>query len=106
MRPVVQVVSGANVSAVIPIDRSQSPATAAIGVKISATATYTVEYTYDDVFSPSFSPASATWFPHPTLTAKTANADSNLAYPAMGIRLNVAANTGTVTMTYITAGII
>lgn len=105
MLPVRQTVTGIGVSAPIPIDRYRNPATAAIGVTISATATYMVEYTYDDVFAAGFNPGTATWFPHPTLTAKTANADGNLAYPATAIRLNVAASTGSVTMVFITAGI-
>jgi hypothetical protein len=106
MRPVRVTVTGIAVSPPIPLDHFQSPATVAIGVKISATATYTVEHTFDDVFDPAFNPATATWYPHSTLAAKTVNADGNYAFPPTACRLNVAASTGTVTMTVVTAGAI
>jgi hypothetical protein len=106
MRPVVVTVTGIDVSPVIIPDHYTSPATMALGVKISATATYKVEHTYDDVFSPTFDPGTAIWYNHPTLgPALTANADGNYAYPPRGFRLNVAASTGTVTLTVNQAGL-
>lgn len=105
MLPVRQIVSGVAVSPPIPIDRYRSPSGAAIKVDVSATATYTVQYTYDDVYAPAFNPGTASWVNHPTFTAATTSLDGNLAFPATAIRLNVSANTGTVTMTFITAGI-
>lgn len=101
MRPVTVVVTGIGVSAPVPMDVNQNPFNAGIGCKISATATYTVEHTFDDVWSPTFVPASATWFPNSGLTAKAANADGNYAFGVRAIRLNVAASTGTVTMTVV-----
>ena len=71
MRPVRVTVTGIAVSPPIVLDHSQSPGTVAIGVIISATATYTVEHTFDDVFAPTFTPGTATWLPHSTLAAKT-----------------------------------
>jgi len=101
MRPVSVTVSGVGVSAPIPMDYTSTQFSVGVGVKISATATYTVEHTFDDVWSPTFSPASATWYPNSGLTAKTANADGNYAFPVTAVRLNVAASTGTATMTVI-----
>ena len=106
MRPVRVTVTGIAVSPPIVLDHSQSPGTVAIGVIISATATYTVEHTFDDVFAPAFTPGTATWLPHSTLAAKTTNADGNYAYAPIACRLNVSASTGTVTMTVVTEGII
>jgi hypothetical protein len=89
------------------MDHYSSPSTAAVGCVLSGgSATYSVQHTYDDVFSPSFNPATATWINHPVLNAQTATADSNYAYPPRGVRLNVTAGTGTVTMTVNQAGII
>lgn len=105
MRPTTVTVTGIGVSTPIVMERGTAPSNASVGVKISATATYTVEYTYDDVFASTFTPAGATWFPLAAMSAKTANADGNFAFPPMACRLNVSASTGTATMVLITAGI-
>lgn len=105
MRPVVVVVSGVAASSVIPLDHRASTSGVAIGVKISATATYTVQHTFDDVWSPTFSAGSAVWYPHATLAALSANADGNYAYPPIAMRINVTASTGTVTMTVNQVGV-
>lgn len=104
MRPVRVVVTGIDVSAPIPIDQYLNPTNIGLGVVISATATYTVEHTFDDVWDENFNPATATWFPHPTLAALSANADGNLAFPPTAVRLNVSASTGDVTLNLIQAG--
>jgi len=101
MRPVTVTVSGVGVSVPIPVDFLNAQFAIGVGVKITATATYTVEHTFDDVFSPTFNPATATWWPNSGLTAKTANADGNYAFPVQAVRLNVASSTGDVTMTII-----
>jgi hypothetical protein len=80
-----------------------------IGVKLlpvgSATLTYTVEHTFDDVYSPSFDPATATWYSNATVVSKTVNADGNYAFPVTGIRLNVTSWTsGTATLTITQSG--
>ena len=106
MRATTVTVSGIAVSPPVVLDHYQSPSTVAIGVKLSASATYTVEHTFDDVFATGFSPGSAIWLPHSTLVNKTTNADGNYAYPPVACRLNVSASTGTVTMVVNTAGII
>ena len=93
---------------VIPMDNYQAPFNVGMGVAVSsgASLTYTVQHTFDDVQSPDFDPATATWFPHATLAAKTASADGNYAYPITGIRLNVTAYTsGSVTLTVIQSGV-
>jgi hypothetical protein len=71
---------------------------------VTGIVTYTVQYTFDDVFASGFSPASANWVDHPSLTAQTATKDSNIAYPVRGVRINVTAGTGTARLTVIQAG--
>lgn len=83
-----------------------SPFNVGIGCAISAGAalTYSVEYTFDDVFAPTYNPATGNWTALTGLTAQTASKDSNIAYPVMAVRLNVTAYTsGSVTMTAIQA---
>jgi hypothetical protein len=99
MRPVRVIVTGVAVSSVIVPDYNSSPFNVGVGVQISATATYTVEHTFDDVFDPAFNPATAVWIANTGLTAQTVNKDGNYAFPVRGIRLNVSASTGSVTMT-------
>lgn len=106
MRPVRVTVTGVGVSDPIPIDQYLNPTNIGLGVVISATATYTVEHTFDDVFDENFNPGTATWFPHPTLQSLSANADGNLAFPPAAVRLNVSASTGDVTLNLIQAGAI
>lgn len=101
MRPISVTVSGVAVSPPIPMDYTANGFSVGVGCTISATATYTVEHTFDDIWSPNFVAASATWLPNTGLTAKTANADGNYAFPVRAIRLNVASSTGTVTMNVI-----
>jgi hypothetical protein len=108
MRPVKVTVTGVGVSAPIPFDHYQSPSTAALGATIdSGTATYKVEHTFDDVFAPTFNPATAVWFDHPTLVGKVVNSDSNYAYPPRACRLNVSISSGgNVSLTVNQAGIV
>lgn len=86
----------------------------------SGTATYTVEYTYDDpnktgtsqeaepqqysLLPTSYAPPTA--WPHPTLRGLTASADGNFAnQPVMAHRVTVTAGTGQVTIQSMQAGI-
>jgi hypothetical protein len=105
MRSNTVVVSTTGVSSPIPMNLNTSPFNIGFGCIVSATATYTVQHTFDDVFSSSFDPSTATWFNHSSVASATTNQDGNYAFPVKAIRLNVAANTGTVTLIAIQAGI-
>jgi hypothetical protein len=104
MRPVR--VTGSTVAASDPIvlDVNEAPFAVSIGCKVTGTITYSVQHTFDDPWA-SGGLASAVWYDHSTLAAKTTNSDSNYAFPVTAVRLNVTAVTGgTVTMTVIQAG--
>jgi len=101
MRPITVVVTGIGVSSPIPMDYTLPNFSVGIGVVLSSTGTFTVQHTFDDIWSPTFDPTTATWFPNTGLTAKTANTDGNYAFPVKAVRLNCAANAGTITMTVI-----
>lgn len=106
-RPVRVTVGSATTSNVIPLDNYRTPFNVGIGCALSAGAslTYKVQYTYDDVQDPAFNAATATWFDHATLAAKTTSSDGNIVVPVTALRLNVTLWTsGTVTMTVIQAG--
>lgn len=91
-------VSSQSASAPIVIDMSQQPYFGfnpsywlglVCTVSAGATLTYSVQVTADQVPS-----ASGNWNNHDILLNQTASANSNVAYPVTGIRLNVTAYTG------------
>ncbi len=93
-----------------------SPFDISIGVVVSGTVNYTIEYTYDTVNSNQNQmggalgnyPAVPTVWAHATLAAKTASADGFFAYAVAAARLTVnsgATGTDSVTATFISAGI-
>jgi hypothetical protein len=104
MRPIRVTVTNTQTSAPIPLDRYPTPFNVGIGCDITAgTPTYTVSYTFDDVFASGFDAATAKWFDHASLTAKDADADSNIAFPVTALRI-AQTGTGVTTMTVIQAG--
>jgi hypothetical protein len=105
MRPVVFTLSGAaSTSSVCPLDHYMSPFNIALGVTVTGTVNYTVQYTFDDVFAPGYDPASGNWVNHPSLTSQAGSLDSNIAYPVRGVRLVMNSGTGTTRLTIIQAG--
>ena len=104
MRPVTLSITGATTSAVCPTDFNVAPSNIALNAQVTGTVSYTVQYTFDDVFADGYSAASGNWTNHPYMTAKTVTFDSNLAYPARGIRITQT-GTGTTVLTIIQAGI-
>ena len=105
MRPVTLAVSGSPAASSVYAVDIHRIAGIALGVKVSGTITYTVQHTFDDVFSPTFVPASATWYDHATLAAQTTSKDSNYAYLPRGIRISTSAGTGSATLTIIQMGV-
>ena len=112
MRPVIQTFSFATsgASGVTPpvvTDVCISPFNVSLAIDpvSTTTATYTVQYTFDDPFAASFTPATAVWFNHPDLTSESGNNDGNIAFPVRAVRLNVSATDGDVTFFVTQAGI-
>jgi len=111
MRPVVYTITGGAgtqiVSRVCPIDHYISPANIALNVVVTGSITYTVQYTFDDVFAAGYDPTNGNWTNHPTLVTQTITKDSNISYPVRGIRLISPASpssSGTATLTIIQGG--
>jgi hypothetical protein len=105
MRAVVFTVVDEGTSNVMPPDNYISPFNLALSVVIDGTVTYTVQYTFDDVFAKGYDPTSGNWVNHPSLTAQTTTKDSNIAYPVTGVRIQTAEESdGTAVLTIIQAG--
>lgn len=105
MRPVRVTLVALGASAPIPLDHYRSPFSVSVNVLVSGTLTYSVEHTYDDVFSPGFNIASAQWLSPTALASKGVSAEGSYTAPVVAIRLNVTAFTsGSASMTVIQAG--
>ena len=103
MRQVVFTVTGVGESQVYPVDTYISPSNMGLAVLVTGTITYKVQYTFDNVFAPTYVAASGNWFDHPTLVG-SASGNSNIAYPVTGIRLITTAGSGSAALTIIQAG--
>ena len=100
MRAVRQTLSagGAEVGAPIPIDQYLNPTNIGLAVVIDATATYTVEHTFDDVFASTFVESTAVAFSHDTMVGQTDDLDGNYVNPIVATRMDLTAHTtGTAT---------
>lgn len=93
-----ETVTGAGTSSVFALDNMANPFNVGIGVDISATAAYTVQFTFDDVSADTFTAGSATWFTETQFGSATADKAISFTTPCRGVRLNVSASTGTATI--------
>ena len=100
MRPVRISAAAPGNSTPVPLDNYTAPFSVGLAIVISGTATYTVQFTFDD---PN---AAVKWFNSTDTAVVGATTDqmSNISFPIRAVRLNVAAVTGSVTMTVIQAG--
>lgn len=89
MRPKKVTVTGVAASNWLPVDYKQDPMNLGVGcVVVSGTATYSVEYTFDDVFDTTVTPVA---FALSTISAATTSKDGVINTPVRAIRLNVTA---------------
>lgn len=105
MRRIELTQTGAGYTAVSPMNLNTSPFNIGFAVLVTGTVNYTVQHTFDDVFLPTFDPATATWFDHPTIASQSTDKDGNYAFPVTGIRLLVNSGGGTATLILLQAGI-
>lgn len=89
-------VSGIGVSVPYACDCLRPYFNIGYGTVISATATYSIQFTFSDITADNYNPATDNWF---TVVASGSVAVSGShQIPCRGMRLNVSANTGTVTV--------
>lgn len=101
-------VNGLGNTPALPLDFNRTAISTSVAVKIlnSSTPTYTVQHTFDDVYSSTFDSSTAVWYNHDdtALVAATANANSNYLAPPTAARLQLTA-AGSLTLTLIQQGI-
>ena len=96
--------TGTGRSGICVVDDFQTPFNIGIAVTLSATATFTVEYSLDNPNAAGYDPTAANWFVAPGFTSGSAAVAGALTIPCRAICLNVSANTGTVTANIVQAG--
>ena len=98
--------TGTGSSSIYAVDYFKNPVNIGIQAVLTGTATYTVEYTLDDVLDPAFVASSATWNGATAdLTGANASKNGLLTIPCRGIRLTIASGSGSVVATICQAGI-
>lgn len=106
MKSIAITTSGTSVSSVAATNSNCTPISIEIAIVVTGAATYTLQYTLDDVYATTFNPATATWFTHPTLAAgQTATKDAQITWPVKGIRVNQTAGAGSTAAVVLQAGI-
>lgn len=98
--------TGVGSSDIYAVDYFQNPVNINIQAVLTGTATYTVEYTLDDITASDFVAASATWTAvSVAFTGATTSLNGSLTVPCRGIRLTIASGTGGIVATICQAGI-
>lgn len=89
------------VSPIFPLNWRQQNYQTSLGVVITGTISVTVQHCLDGLHGEYVAVGSETWWPHSTLTAKTASADGNYAFPVTATRLLINSLTAGATVTFI-----
>lgn len=96
--------SAVAVSKVLPLSFNRNPFSVSLFGDVSGTISYTIQHTFGDVLgwrsNGTNQPEKLTWNAHATLAAKTADADSNYAFPVRATRILINSVTATATITY------
>ena len=101
MRPVTVTVAGAGNSTPVVLDYLIAPFQVSVGVTVSGSVLYKLQYTYDDPFAEG---GIVNWTDNVLMTGKTTASDAVVnAGPVTAVRL-VNADTGTITARVVQAG--
>lgn len=94
--------NGVGATMPIVVDQYTNSADMSLFVAVTGTINYTVQFTGDNVFDPAWvAAAQPNWQDHSALASKTANANSNIAYPPSAVRLVINSFTGTASATLV-----
>lgn len=103
MRQVSVSKTGTGASDLIVLDYIQTPFNVSLSTKVTGSATYTIQHTFDDIFASGYSAGSGTWYDSDdtNFVNATANQNSNYAFPVRATRVNITTGAGTVELTAI-----
>lgn len=100
MKAVVVSQTGVGTTPWVMIDTFKNPVNVGLACVHTGTVSYSVEYTYDDVFNG----ATATAWPHSVIVTQTGDKDGSITFPVKAVRVNMASGTGSVTLTVLQSG--
>lgn len=108
MRPITVTTSdataGATYSSIVALDTWTAPVNAAIGVVVTGTVNFSVQYTLDDIQNGTWTAATGTWWTFSDLGGKTASTAANLTIPATAVRVVQNSGNGSTVTTVLQAG--
>lgn len=108
MRPITLTTSdasgGEQSTPVCPLDWRITPFQITLQANVTGVATFTVEYTSDDVYAVGYNPATGLWFPVTDMSAASADASATLISPVTAIRMRQTAGAGSVQLRVVQAG--
>ena len=104
-RPITATTSGVSVSPVVPLDYYVTPFNVSVNTVVTGSATYSLQFTSDNVFAAGFTPASANWKNHPLMTDATTGDIVEFTTPVTAVRINQTVGGGSVSARIIQAGL-
>lgn len=96
--------AGATSSGIVALDTWTSPVSVSIGVVVTGTVNFTVQYTYDNIQDPGWTVATGVWWNLTALASKTATTDAVLSQPASAVRVVQNSGNGSTSTTVLQAG--
>jgi hypothetical protein len=96
--------SDVSVSDVAGLCHYIAPFSVSVITTVTGTATYTLQYTADNIQAASFTPAGANWQSHPQMTDATTSSIVEFTAPVTAVRLNQTVGNGSVAGKVIQAG--
>lgn len=109
MRPVYVTTSdasgGTKTSSIIPPDIYLNPFSVSLQTTVTGTATYTVEWTQDDIWAPGYDASAGNWEDVAGMAAATADATATFGpSPVRAFRMRQTAGAGSVKLAVVQAG--
>lgn len=104
MRPVLIRQVGAGSTDPVPLNWRKTPFQVTVDCHVEGDATYTVEWTGDDIRDPNWTSGAATWHPMIDIDDATGDAVGTLISPVRAIRLTISEGDGAVEANIISAG--
>ena len=90
MQSIILTKSGAGSSSVAALSYFTNPFSVGLGAVLTGTATFTVEYSFQDPTDTGYVAANATWFPVTGLSAVSATTGAALNVPCRAVRVTLA----------------
>lgn len=98
--------SGTGRSGVIAVDPMTNPFNVGLAATIpTGSATFNIEYSFDDPAAPGYVSSSASWFIASGFSGATAATAGSLTVPCRAVSINVTSGTGTIKLTVLQAGL-